>query len=161
MKLEPVHHYDNHTGVFIQSFPSFTEAEAQLKLYRGAVKDYLISKSPNPKMLFSREKYDVHPLKAGTTEAIIPTQTIMLTEADIRRKHDKVFAIRTFIAEIPAGKFIEEGAMLRSLGMFGKPGYRDALKQPELTEHRGRADGVVYYGSIQSIRTMKTEGVLQ
>ena len=65
----------------------------------------------------------------------------MLSEDDLRKKHDMFFMIQHFIAAIPTGKYIDEPTMLRQLSLVGKPRYREALSRPELKDNRGRVDG--------------------
>lgn len=91
------------------------------------------------------------------TEPLLST----LSEADLRKKHDKYFIVMSFLKDIPDGRFIDESTMLRQLSLYGKPGYREAISRPELKDFRGKVDGVIYYGSANSIKKLKQEGVLQ
>jgi hypothetical protein len=85
----------------------------------------------------------------------------ILTEADLRNKHDMYFIIHRHVQKIPVGKFLEENQMLKDLGFYGKPRSKDAVSRPELKQYRGKVDGTVYFGHPESIRKLKQEGVLQ
>lgn len=87
--------------------------------------------------------------------------TGVVSEAQLRKKHDKFFIIMTFLNGIPEGNFIEEAQMLKELKLLGKPGYREVLTREEIKPYKGKVDGTVYYGSTKSINKLKTEGVLQ
>lgn len=150
----------NIDGSYNSEYKSMREAERSLGLYRGAVVDLMKRKSPGGKYVFSFVKLDkslmVLPSQEETEQ---PGQ--LLTETDLRQRHDLFFMILSYLQKICEGKFIEEGAMLRTLGLVGKPRHRDALSRPELKDYKGRVDGVTYYGSVESIKKLKREGVLQ
>ena len=156
--------YDNQTGEYIKSYNSQGEIEAEYHLYRGAVGDILKGQGKG-KILISRTKYDKYPIEnvpaVETKESNQIKPVNMLSEDDLRKKHDMFFMIQHFIAAIPTGKYIDEPTMLRQLSLVGKPRYREALSRPELKDNRGRVDGVIYYGSVVSIKKLKQEGVLQ
>lgn len=162
--IKQVHLYDSYTGVFIESYSSMRELERAQGLFRGKVRD-IINKNPEKgKLLVSFIKYDVHPLFAReeTSNAPEPLSELKtLTEDELKMKHDLFTKILGFIKEIPGGRFIDEATMLRSLGLYGKPRYREALSRPELKDMKGRVDGVTYYGPAEGIKKLKQEGVLQ
>jgi hypothetical protein len=91
----------------------------------------------------------------------LETKGNIITENELREKHDMFFRIQAFVKKIPDGRFIDESSLLRELSLIGKPRYRDALSRPELKDFKGRVDGVYYYGSHNSIKKLKSEGVLQ
>jgi hypothetical protein len=163
-----VHLYDHNTGVFIRTYPSQGSLEKDNGLYRGAVGDYLNGRG-NFRVLVSRQKYDIHPDFSNGNSAetfsepqiISPLKLNTLSEDDLRKKHDMFYMISSFIKGIPDGRYVEEPVMLRQLGLMGKPRYREALSRAELKDNRGKVDGVIYYGSISSIKKLKNEGVLQ
>jgi len=168
-QAQKVHLYDFETGDYVKPFESLSALEKELHLYRGAAGDILSGRTRKPKVLISFEKADKYPGKVP--ESIIisgkpikekdPIPASLLSEEDLRKKHDMYFMILSFLKEIPAGKFIDESTMLRQLSLYGKPRYREALARPEIHEHKGKADGVIYYGAISSIKKLKSEGVLQ
>lgn len=163
MKNE-VHQYDSE-GKYVKTFPSKSDAERELNLYRGAVTDYMRS-GRKAKILFSLSKNDFYPdfgQKQTAESEVEPVNTpiSMLSEEQLREKHDMFFQLKLFIGTIPEGKFIDEGTMLRQLGLIGKPRYKDAVSRPELKDYKGKVDGTVYYGHAVSIRKLKNEGVLQ
>lgn len=84
-----------------------------------------------------------------------------ISENELRQKHDMFFIIFTHVKQIPIGKYIEESQLLKELGLYGKARYRDAISRSELKDYKGKVDGTVYYGSVESISKLKSEGVLQ
>ena len=162
--------YDTKTGKNIGGpYDSQREAERQQGFYRGYISDITRGKvKGEPKILVSNEKYDTYPGFAPEstqpkTEHKPKQQPGIshISEADLRKKHDMFFMVLSFVQGIPNGEFVEESAMLRHLGIVGKPRYRDAITRPELKDFKGRVDGVIYYGSQNSIKKLKSEGVLQ
>lgn len=161
-----IHLYDSSTGAFVQTYPSQTRLEADLGLYRGKSSEILLGQIPQS-ILISREKADIFPGFNKEAQPIItpkvtkPISITMLSESDLRKKHDMFFMIISFIKSIPDGSYVEEPVMLRQLGLIGKPRYREALSRAELKDYKGRVDGVTYYGSSSSIRKLKSEGIIQ
>jgi hypothetical protein len=169
-KKKEVHQYDPVTGKYIRTYPSFTVCEQELGMYRGSVSEILKGKTRmRPGMLLSTERWEIFPdlipLEEGViqpaTNKIKTDVTGMLTEDELRRKHDMFFMVYSFVKNIPYGKFVEEPVLLRQLGLIGKPRYKDALSRAELKLFKGKVDGVVYYGNSTSIQKLKSEGVLQ
>jgi len=171
--------YELSTGKFLDEKESYGEAERTFGLPHGAVYDYIRRSGgviQKYNAIVSTVKYDVYPIetlpnfqkynKVYTVEKPVvqevkKTPTIILTEEQLRRKHDMFFMIFSYVKAIPSSKFVEEGQLLRELGLYGKPRYRDAISRPELKEYKGKVDGTVYYGSVESIKKLKNEGVLQ
>ena len=108
--------------------------------------------------------------KRGLTEPVLYQGTIsasdvvktsgVLSEAQLRERHDMFFIIMTYLQKIQKGMFIEESQMLKDLGLYGKARYREALSRLE-KEYRGKVDGTIYYSNPESISKLKSEGVLQ
>lgn len=168
-KSKPIYQYDNITGKLIASFTSQSEAEQSLGLYRGAAYDILSGSCNRKGLLLSTEKYDVYPdLRTDIDKPILKLTVkpkekevnLTLSEKDLREKHDMYYIISKFVNDIPEGQYIEETAMLRHLSLFGKPRYREALTRVD-KDNKGKVDGTVYYGALNSIRKLKQEGVLQ
>lgn len=166
-KPQTVHYYDPTTGKYVKSYDSFADLEREHGLYRGAVSEILKGKCNKRKGLVSLEKYDINPLFVQTEPVTIePTPPKinnegLLSEAELRKKHDMFYMIFSFVKGLPDGKFVEETSMLRQLTLYGKPRYKDALSRAELKDFKGKVDGVTYYGASTSIGKLKREGVLQ
>ena len=158
--MAQIHFYNKEDGTFLKSFPSQTSAEKEFNLYRGAIADMLRRKGTG-KMLVSKEKHDIHPLFATSESQKRKGPDKLLSEIELRQKHDMFFMVHSFVKDIPEGKFIEESIMLKQLEILGKARYRDAISRPELKDYKGRVDGTTYYGSPDSIKKLKSEGVLQ
>lgn len=170
-KPREIHLYDSATGEYVTTYRSQRELERENGMYRGAISDMLTGKT-KLKLLISTEKYDFHPSFEATNQK--PPQEIpqeakpvkiqdngLMSEAELRKKHDMFYMIFSFVKGIPEGKFVEETNMLRQLTLLGKPRYRDALSRAELKQFKGKVDGVTYYGASGSIQKLKSEGVLQ
>jgi hypothetical protein len=171
-KPREIHLYDSVTGEYVTTYESQRALERENGMYRGAISDMLTGKT-KLKLLISTERYDIHP----SFEAVacqkppqeIPQETKpvkvqdigLMSEAELRKKHDMFYMIFSFVKGIPEGKFVEETNMLRQLTLLGKPRYRDALSRAELKQFKGKVDGVTYYGASVSIQKLKSEGVLQ
>lgn len=172
-KPQTIHYYDPTTGKYVKSYDSFADLEREQGWYRGAVSEILKGKNNKKKPLVSLEKYDINPFFAGTEHGpepeIIPAwkpvplkgSDGMLSEAELRKKHDMFYQILSFVKGLPEGKYVEETSMLRQLTLFGKPRYREALSREDLKQFKGKVDGTVYYGNPNSIQKLKREGVLQ
>lgn len=167
-KPQTIHYYDPTTGKYVKSYDSFADLEREQGLYRGAVSEILKGKCKKRERLVSLEKHDVHPLYFHKTEPVTveptPPKIInegLLSEAELRKKHDMFYQILSFVKGLPEGKYVEETSMLRQLTLFGKPRYREALSREDLKQFKGKVDGTVYYGNPNSIQKLKREGVLQ
>lgn len=162
-------HLYNSDGSYCKSFESQSFMESQLGIYRGAVRDILNNRVKNPKLLISEIKAPKYPgvlpqqksLDSPIVQKTASEKKMLLSEEDLRKKHDMYFMILSFLKSIPAGNYIDESSMLRQLSLYGKPRYREALSRQEIKDYRGKADGVIYYGSVHSIKKLKDEGVLQ
>lgn len=166
-----IHKYDIQSGKHSGVFPSFGIFEKEHGLYRGSVRDILkYNGGKRNNILISIERHDIHPLYNGVplNKLIEPIKVKderpkenLLSEDELRIKHDMYYMIQIYLNGMPDGKFVEESAMLRQLSLLGKPRYREALSRHELKEYKGRVDGVTYYGSPASIKKLKSEGILQ
>lgn len=164
-KAVKIYLYDLTTGEYLGERPSYHVLEEERGLNKNAVYDCLRKtggRMPSQNLLISKTKLN------GNTTSFTQTAkeneelpAMLLTEEEVRQKHDMFFMVISFVNKIPDRKFVEEGQMLRQLGLFGKPRYRDAISRPELKEYKGKVDGTTYYGSIESVRKLKQEGVLQ
>jgi len=84
----------------------------------------------------------------------------ILTEEDLRRKHDNIFKVEEAARRLREGEFVTEHDFVSSLGLRGS--YRPTIERSEFEKYRGRAEGNVYYwGHPNSIAKMKREGILQ
>jgi ssDNA-binding Zn-finger/Zn-ribbon topoisomerase 1 len=113
------------------------------------------AKDPGRSTFFETE---LHREEEGEGRA--PAASGRFSESDLREKHDMMFRLKKFLQALPRGEFIEEVELLKELCMFRKPGYKQAVEHPDIKPHRGKADGTIYYGHPDSIRTLKQEGVL-
>jgi ribosomal protein L37E len=107
------------------------------------------------------ERINPEPVIEPVSEVQAKLPEGMLSEEQLRQKHDMFFMVFSYVKKIPTGKYVEESQMLRELSIIGKPRYRDSISRPELKEYRGKVDGTIYYGELQSIKKLKNEGVLQ
>jgi hypothetical protein len=160
-----IHQYDIQSGKYLMSFPSQRDFEREKCIYRGSVVDIMKQGGRRRDLLISTERHEIHPSflpdsHKGLIKEEIP-KTSMLSEDELRIKHDMYYQIQLFIKDIPEGKFVEESSMLKQLSLLGKARYRDAISRPELKEYKGRVDGTTYYGSPASIKKLKSEGILQ
>jgi hypothetical protein len=171
--------YELGTGKFLEEKESYGAVERMLEIPKGTVYDVLRrgnGRIASRNVVVSKTKYDVFPIEnfpnlqkynkvfkvdKSTILQEVKTPEITMSEEQLRQKHDMFFMVFTYVKAIPPTKFVEEGQLLRELGLVGKPRYRDAITRPELREYKGKVDGTVYYGSIESIKKLKSEGVLQ
>lgn len=163
MQKEEIHIYDPASLVYLRSYPSKMAGEMGERLYRGAMTDAMKHGGKIGNTLVSLIKADIFPGTPPMRE--VKRKEIngigVFTEGQLREKHDMFFMVYSYVSKIPKGSYIEEIHMLKELGLLGKPRYRDAISRHELKENKGRVDGVNYYGHIESIKKLKSEGVLQ
>jgi hypothetical protein len=163
------------TGEFFDEFDSFRQAEETLGLYRNLIYEYLrgLRKYPVKGFVFSKHKAEIFPgeilkkrevVKPKNNQKIIIPETNgniqFLSEADLRKKHDMFFILKSELNILQKGQFIEETKLIRKIGLWGKPGFRTVIDAPEVKLYKGKADGVIYFGHPESINKLKNEGVL-
>lgn len=167
MRKKKVYGYDKNLAL-IHEFETATEAEAALGLYTGAVYESAVRfKRP-----FKGIQWSYKPIETLTVrDAEIKNEPnpkqhtsvknpIYMTESELKTKHDQYTILMNAIRQIPDGMFIEESKLLKNAGLWGKPGYRSTTDRPEFRDYKGKADGVVYFGSEKSVKKLKMEGVL-
>jgi hypothetical protein len=120
--------------------------------------------SINKRYLLLKKQGEMAPTTADALVSTLTegdlTSTGVVSEAVLRQKHDMFFIIQNRLKQIPKGFYMEESQLLKDLGLYGKPRYKDALARVE-KDYRGKVDGSIYYGHPESIRKLKNEGVLQ
>ena len=114
----------------------------------------------NKRFLLLKKKGLSTPVDLAIASTPITKPILGISETDLRRKHDMFYIILAFVKKIQIGKFIEESQMLKEVGLYGKPRYRDAISRVELKDYKGKVDGTTYYGHSESIQKLKNEGVL-
>ena len=170
-KSTEVHCYNPETGEFIQSYSSIAAAEQEIGTYRGKVSEFLAGKYkslPGGKY-WSRTKTDRIDLQEKQVKSLYKSgngktthsPNIILTEDQLRKKHDMFYIVHENLERLEKGKFVEEASFLRSMQISGKPGYRTAIDHPDVRPYKGKADGFTYYGHPESVQKLKDEGVLK
>lgn len=89
-----------------------------------------------------------------------PTLSNLLTETDLRKRHDNAYKITKVASEIKEGVFVEEQTFIQQCKIKQHAGYRRIIERPEYDQYHGKADGLVYWGHPKSIKKMKQEGIL-
>ena len=87
-------------------------------------------------------------------------QTIGLTEAQLRAKYDIRFIISTKCKELKQGIYLSRAEFVKFCGIRPGQGYTDIINHPDYDAYRGKAGGDVFYSHPDSIKKMKSEGVL-
>ena len=89
-----------------------------------------------------------------------PLKAVGLSEEQLRAKHDVRFIIATKLKELKPGSFLSRSEFIQFCGIRAGQGYSDVLEHPNFDAYHGKAGGVVYFSHPDSIRKLKTEGVL-
>ncbi len=87
-------------------------------------------------------------------------QAIGLTEAQLRAKYDVRFIVATKCKELKPGVYLTKSEFINFCGIRPGQGYTDVISHPDYDAFRGKVSGQVYYSHPDSIRKLKTEGVL-
>lgn len=92
-------------------------------------------------------------------ETEIPQKTTGLTEEQLRKKHDVFFIVADAAKKLKPGKYLTESEFVQLSGIRF-PGYRDALNHPDNAKYRGKAGATTYWSHPESIKKLKSEGIL-
>ena len=87
-------------------------------------------------------------------------QAIGLTEAQLRAKYDIRFIVATKCKELKQGVYLTRAEFIKFCGIRPGQGYTDVINHPDYDAFRGKAGGDVFYSHPDSIRKLKSEGVL-
>ena len=87
-------------------------------------------------------------------------QAIGLTEAQLRAKYDVRFIVATKCKELKPGVYLTKSEFINFCGISPGQGYTDVISHPDYDAFRGKVSGQVYYSHPDSIRKLKSEGVL-
>jgi hypothetical protein len=79
----------------------------------------------------------------------------------IRAKHDTHFIIAQAAARIEKDMFFTNSDFVAMCSFPGNSGYRDTLENSDFDKYKGKAGGMIYWGHPDSIKQLKTEGVLR
>lgn len=95
------------------------------------------------------------------TEIAEPTeQAIGLTEAQLRAKYDIRFIVATKCKDLKPGVYLTKSEFIQFCGIRPGQGYTDVINHPDYDAFRGKVAGQIYYSHPDSIRKLKSEGVL-
>ena len=89
-----------------------------------------------------------------------PAKAVGLSEEQLRAKHDIRFIIATKLKELKQGSFLSRSEFIQFCGIRPGQGYSDVLEHPNYDPYHGKAGGVIYFSHPDSIRKLKSEGVL-
>ena len=87
-------------------------------------------------------------------------QAVGLTEAQLRAKYDIRFIVATKCKELKQGVYLTRAEFIKFCGIRPGQGYTDVINHPDYDAFRGKVAGQVYYSHPDSIRKLKSEGVL-
>lgn len=87
-------------------------------------------------------------------------QAVGLTEAQLRAKYDIRFIVATKCKELKSGVFLTRAEFVKFCGIRPGQGYTDVINHPDYDAYRGKAGGDVFYSHPDSIKKLKSEGVL-
>ena len=121
----------------------------------------------NGKTADGRQKYRCLPCKhnferpkEGEILEIATEQAIGLTEAQLRAKYDVRFIVATKCKELKPGVYLTKSEFINFCGIRPGQGYTDVISHPDYDAFRGKVAGQVYYSHPDSIRKLKSDGVL-
>ena len=87
-------------------------------------------------------------------------QAIGLTEAQLRAKYDIRFIVATKCKELKQGVYLTRAEFVKFCGIRPGQGYTDVINHPDYDVYRGKAGGDVFYSHPDSIKKLKSDGVL-
>lgn len=89
-----------------------------------------------------------------------PSKSLGLSEEQLRAKHDVRFIVASKLKELKQGTYLTRSEFIQFCGIRPGQGYNDVLEHPNYDSYHGKAGGVVYFSHPDSIRKLKSEGVL-
>ena len=87
-------------------------------------------------------------------------KAVGLTEAQLRSMYDIRFIVATKCKELKIGVFLSRAEFVQFCGIRPGQGYTDVINHPDYDAFRGKVAGQVYYSHPDSIRKLKSEGLL-
>ena len=81
-----------------------------------------------------------------------------LTETQLREMFDIRSIVISELKGIPKGEFYRDHDFARRFQ--GKPGFRSILQGPEASAYCGKAQSQIFWGHPDSVKKMKSEGIL-
>ena len=87
-------------------------------------------------------------------------QAIGLTEAQLRAKYDIRFIVANKCKELKPGVYLTRAEFVKFCGIRPGQGYTDVINHPDYDAYRGKAGGDIFYSHPDSIKKLKSEGVL-
>lgn len=106
-------------------------------------------------------KHNFERPKDGEIIELIPEEkAIGLTEAQLRSMYDIRFIVATKCKELKIGVFLSRAEFVQFCGIRPGQGYTDVINHPDYDAFRGKVAGQVYYSHPDSIRKLKSEGLL-
>lgn len=87
-------------------------------------------------------------------------QAVGLTEAQLRAKYDIRFIVGSKCKELKQGVYLSRAEFVKFCGIRPGQGYTDVINHPDYDAYRGKAGGDVFYSHPESIKKLKSEGVL-
>lgn len=87
-------------------------------------------------------------------------QAVGLTEAQLRAKYDIRFIVATKCKELKQGVYLTRAEFVKFCGIRPGQGYTDVINHPDYDVYRGKAGGDVFYSHPDSIKKLKSDGVL-
>jgi hypothetical protein len=108
--------------------------------------------------------YNIEVAKEYTTELLQiepePSKSLGLSEEQLRAKHDIRFIVASKLKELKPGTYLTRSEFIQFCGIRPGQGYSDVLEHPNYDSYHGKAGGVIYFSHPDSIKKLKSEGVL-
>ena len=87
-------------------------------------------------------------------------QAVGLTEAQMRAKYDIRFIVANKCKELKPGVYLTRAEFVKFCGIRPGQGYTDVINHPDYDMFRGKAGGDIFYSHPDSMKKLKSEGVL-
>ena len=120
----------------------------------------------NGKTADGKQKYRCHACKHNFERRkeelieIAEQQAVGLTEAQMRAKYDIRFIVANKCKELKQGVYLSRAEFVKFCGIRPGQGYTDVINHPDYDAYRGKAGGDIFYSHPDSIKKLKSEGVL-
>jgi len=89
-----------------------------------------------------------------------PSKSLGLSEEQLRAKHDIRFIVASKLKELKPGTYLTRSEFIQFCGIRPGQGYNDVLEHPNYDSYHGKVSGVIYFSHPDSIKKLKSEGVL-
>lgn len=111
-----------------------------------------------------KQKYKCRDCKHETVKPnlsdVQPTKKLGISIHEIIKTHDVDELIKQGIKKFEKGTLLTESEFVDLSGLRGK-NYRTTLDSPDMKQHKGRIDGVTYYGVPTDIEDLKTRYIMR